>query len=63
MSAPLLVADSGPLIALARIDLLSIPARIFRETVGRFIPTLVGNTSARSATTARSHEPLSSAFS
>lgn len=33
MSAPSLVADSGPLIALARIDLLSIPARIFRETL------------------------------
>lgn len=29
MSAPLLVADSGPLIALARLDLLVIPARLF----------------------------------
>ncbi len=29
MSAPLLVADSGPLIALARLDQLAIPARLF----------------------------------
>lgn len=29
MSAPLLVADSGPLIALARLDLLALPARYF----------------------------------
>lgn len=29
MSAPLLVADSGPLIALARLDLLAIPSRLF----------------------------------
>lgn len=29
MSAPLLVADSGPLIALARLDLLTIPPRLF----------------------------------
>ena len=29
MSAPLLVADSGPLIALARLDLLAVPARLF----------------------------------
>ena len=32
MSAPLLVADSGPLIALAQTDLLSIPARIVMAT-------------------------------
>ena len=31
MSVPLLVADSGPLIALARLDLLAIPSRIFLE--------------------------------
>jgi predicted nucleic acid-binding protein len=31
MSAPLLVADSGPLIALARLDLLAIPSRLFGE--------------------------------
>jgi len=29
MSAPLLVADSGPLIALARLDLLAIPSQLF----------------------------------
>jgi predicted nucleic acid-binding protein len=33
MSAPLLVADSGPLIALARLDLLALPARIFSEVL------------------------------
>jgi len=33
MSVPLLVADSGPLIALARLDLLALPSRIFRETL------------------------------
>lgn len=33
MSAPLLVADSGPLIALARLDLLALPSRIFREVL------------------------------
>ncbi len=31
MSAPLLVGDSGPLIALARLDLLAIPSRLFGE--------------------------------
>jgi predicted nucleic acid-binding protein len=31
MSAPLLVADSGPLIALARLDLLAIPSQAFGE--------------------------------
>ena len=31
MSAPLLVADSGPLIALARLDLMAIPSRLFGE--------------------------------
>ena len=31
MSAPLLVADSGPLIALTRLDLLAVPARLFGE--------------------------------
>lgn len=33
MSAPLLVADSGPLIALARLDLLALPARLFSEVL------------------------------
>ena len=33
MSAPLLVADSGPLIALARLDLLALPARLFAEVL------------------------------
>ena len=32
MSAPLLVADSGPLIALARLDLLHLPSAIFSDT-------------------------------
>jgi uncharacterized protein len=31
MSAPLLAADSGPLIALAWLDLLAIPSRVFGE--------------------------------
>ncbi|MBI4754970.1 MAG: DUF3368 domain-containing protein [Betaproteobacteria bacterium] len=31
MSAPLLIADSGPLIALARLDLLGLPTRYFAE--------------------------------
>jgi antitoxin (DNA-binding transcriptional repressor) of toxin-antitoxin stability system len=35
MSAPLLVADSGPLIALARLDLLTIPARLFGDLWSR----------------------------
>ena len=33
MSAPLLVADSGPLIALARLDLVALPSRIFSEVL------------------------------
>ena len=33
MSVPLLVADSGPLIALARLDLLALPARLFAEVL------------------------------
>lgn len=33
MSAALLVADSGPLIALARLDLLALPARLFSEVL------------------------------
>ena len=33
MSAALLVADSGPLIALARLDLLALPSRVFGEAI------------------------------
>ena len=33
MSATLLVADSGPLIALARLDLVALPSRIFSEVL------------------------------
>lgn len=33
MSAPLLVADSGPPIALARLDLLQLPSRLFSEAL------------------------------
>ena len=33
MSVPLLVADSGPLIALARLDLLALPGRYFTSVV------------------------------
>lgn len=33
MPAPLLIADSGPLIALARLDLLGLPARFFAEVL------------------------------
>lgn len=33
MPAVLLVADSGPLIALARLDLLAVPSRLFSETL------------------------------
>ena len=33
MSAPLLIADSGPLIALARLDLLYLPGRFFAEVL------------------------------
>lgn len=33
MPAPLLIADSGPLIALARLDLLGLPARFFTEVL------------------------------
>jgi predicted nucleic acid-binding protein len=33
MSAPLLAADSGPLIALARVDLLHLPALLYKEVL------------------------------
>jgi len=33
MSAALLVADSGPLIALARLNLLHLPSRLFAEAL------------------------------
>lgn len=33
MSDPLLIADSGPLIALARLDLLALPKRYFKEVL------------------------------
>lgn len=38
MSAPLLIADSGPLIALARLDLLGLPLRYFASV---FVATAV----------------------
>lgn len=38
MSAPLLVADSGPLIALARVSLLHVPVRLYGQV---FVPAAV----------------------
>lgn len=44
MSAPLLVPDSGPLIALARVELLHLPALLYSEVL---VPAVVWNEVSR----------------
>jgi predicted nucleic acid-binding protein len=60
MSAPLLVADSGPLIALARLDLLDLPIQYFQSAL--LAPTVWDEVirGPKAEETARLHEALRS---